>query len=321
MPKLRRRWRQRDIALFLAVAGLVALLTVLIGRELGIGRPAEATKPVGETAQELTLSLTTLPTCETRRAFGLSGSEWIRDDDGVIIGTRRVSLGYSVAEVAVQWLISGGTPPYTITIDNETRDIRGTYKGSNVTALVSCAHRTGEVIYDDIVKERRLVEDPQIDSGPKVISGTVTDANGNMATGSTRTYVILRVDAAQPLNAGRTYSIGGILVTIPHNVIAEYADLTHIECYNTDPDCEDQHIIHTLGIGYRGELGIGAHSGTAAGTHVRIGNIWGIHDTTASPGSDHDSIMAAVPDEEKIQAALDLMSDSVGDMPAGTTGP
>jgi len=44
----------------------------------------------------------------------------------------------------VRWQVTGGTPPYELTIDRERRDHAGFYDGPSGLARVSCALGGGE---------------------------------------------------------------------------------------------------------------------------------------------------------------------------------
>ena len=81
--------------------------------------------------------------CETDGGVGGFSS---RFDGGM---RYHVYLGImDVAEVPVRWQIQGGTPPYQLEIDGETRDAQHAYEGASCTASVSCALRLGEVTYN-----------------------------------------------------------------------------------------------------------------------------------------------------------------------------
>ncbi len=240
-----RRLRLRDVALFVAVAGLVAVLGVVIGRELGVGQqsgasvaPAQSDQSAPASPQQseettaLTLTLSAREICETDRGRGYSGSELVYDDDGKAIGTRDISTGWDgVAEIPVRWEVTGGTAPYTLVIDNETRDGDGPYEGASGTASVSCAPNPGKVTYNDYDQHRWYQANPEIDSGPKTIRATVTDAKGVTAEASVGIYVILNVTADLYLgpdgtpvhhrfNKGRTYRINGFLMTFPSDAFS-----------------------------------------------------------------------------------------------------
>ncbi len=241
MTNRMRQLRPRDAVLFVAVAALVAVLGVMIGRELGIGQetgasvtPAQSDQS-GPTPQQqseettaLTLTLSAPEICETERGRGYAGQVFVYDDDGKAIGTRDISTGWDdVAEIPVRWGVTGGTAPYTLVIDDETRDGDGPYEGASGIASVSCAVTSAEVFYTSY-NERRFRGDPEIDSGPKTIRVTVTDANSATANASVGIYVILQLSdsghfssgeyQSHRLNAGRTYRYNGFLYTVPQGI-------------------------------------------------------------------------------------------------------
>ena len=170
----------------------------------------------------------TLDICETERGRPYAGSEIVYDGDGKAIGSRSVSRGWDgIAEIAVRWQVRGGTAPYTLVIDSENRDGDGPYEGTSGTASVSCAVTSAEVFYTSYT-ERRFRSDPQIDSGPKTIHATVTDATGVTADASVNIYTIiqLRGDGTMisgkwrgyRLNSGNTYRYNGTLFTMPQGI-------------------------------------------------------------------------------------------------------
>ena len=246
---MRDHWRRlslRDMSRFVGVVAIVAVVGVMIGREAGIGRqtgasvapaPADESPPLPKQPSEettaLTLTLSAPELCETERGEGFAGQEWVYDDEGEIVGTRSVGTGWAnVAEIPVHWEVRGGAGPYTLVIDNESRDGFGPYEGPNGTASVSCAPKPGEVFYKDYDQERRYRSDPQLDSGPKEIHVTVTDAKGTKVSASTTIYTILRIhgsirhDGARvQLAPGKTYRVLGTLFTIPEGMTIEMGSI------------------------------------------------------------------------------------------------
>ena len=246
MPTQWRRWKLRDVALFLAIASIVSVLGIVIGREAGIGQqtgasvappPADEAPPLPQQQSEettaLTLTVSAPEVCETERGEGFAGQAWVYDDEGAIVGTRYISTGWAnVAEIPVHWEVSGGTGPYTLVIDDEPRDGFGPYEGASGTASVSCAPSPGKVTYNDYDQHRWYEANPEIDSGPKTIRATVTDANGATAASSLSIYVIRQLGGSgttisgvwthHRLLPGRTYRYNGTLFTIPkgHTIVA-----------------------------------------------------------------------------------------------------
>ena len=275
-----RRLRPRDVALFVAVAAVVAVFGVVIGRELGIGQqtgasvassPADESPPrpqqQSEEATALTLTLSAPEICETERGEGFAGQKWVYDDEGERVSTRRITLGWAnVAEIPVRWEVTGGTGPYTLVIDNEPRDGFGPYEGASGTASVSCAPNPGKVTYNDYDQHRWYQANPEIDSGPKTIRATVTDAKGVTAEASVGIYVILNVTADLYLgpdgtpvhhrfNKGRTYRINGFLMTFPSDAFSSSST-------------EDSFTIKFFLDGHRGSIHIGDSTGSELGRRI-----------------------------------------------------
>ena len=147
----------------------------------------------------LSLSLTGPPTCETPTGGG-----------------HREYWG--VAEVAIDWKVTGGEEPYTLTIDGEAEDAAGRYDEAEGTASVSCALEfTDSFIHvagDD--RTRRYRSPPLVDSGVKTIRVVVTDATGESVEASIDVYVILALKGrTEPFRDGETYRLHGVLLTVP----------------------------------------------------------------------------------------------------------
>ena len=293
----------RSLALFVVVAGAVAVVVVFMGREAGVGEQVGAGR-----ASDLALTLSAEPTCETKRAREFWGSRLKLDEDGNPTGRYDLSAGwYGFAETPVRWTVTGGSAPYTLEIDGESRDGFGSYEGASGTASVSCALTPGEVIYKDYDQERRYRTKPVVDSGRKAIRATVTDADGNTADASIEIYAILRIEGGVvSLSGGKTYSIKGTLITVPDGLEATYGGRIHLDCSAEATNCEDQYLVLLRGPGYRGELYIGADTGTH-GSRVRIGDIYG---RDLGPSGQADAVT-----EAEIQANLDRLGASVGQQP------
>lgn len=229
---MRSRLRSLDprrVALFVAVAAAVSVVVVLAAREAGIGEvPATAAPsapPAAEddvaaetTGESLSLTLTAAAICETERGIGGDYFTQIVDDEGNETGWKEEYLGhFNVAETPVRWRVAGGTGPYALVIDGETRDAKRAYAGAVGTASVSCAITTVEpfifTVGDVDPPKRAYRADPEVDSGLKTIHATVTDAQGDTAEASVDIYVIL----VNPnvLKRGKTYRVWGRLFTAP----------------------------------------------------------------------------------------------------------
>ena len=247
MPTRWRRWKLRDVAVVVAITAIVAVLGVVIGREAGIGEetgasvastPADNSAPhpqrQSDETSALTLSLSaTRQVCETPGAQRFGVSQQRPDDNGKLV-RQSVTLGWffrAEVHVPIHWQVRGGTPPYTIVIDNETRDIDGDYVGPSGTARVTCGDTSGGTTFEDdkgfdeVLRFHRV--DPQPDSGWKTVRGSVTDANGDSVDATTRFYVI-RVDPdySAILQRGETYRIFGHLFTIPSAFSMQIGDWT-----------------------------------------------------------------------------------------------
>ena len=225
----------RRVALFVAVAAAVAVITVLAAREAGIGDAPAAAGPVqssplqsdaSATAQQaFSLTLSAPEICETERGIGGDYATGLYDDEGNPTGWKDEYLGhFNVAETPVKWRVTGGTGPYTLVIDGETRDAKRKYWGAQGTASVSCAITTVEAFMFSVESrpnnlQRAYRSDPQVDSGWKTVRAVVTDANGDTAEATVDVYVIL--DTGSPdvlLRRGRTYRVFGHLLTVPQGL-------------------------------------------------------------------------------------------------------
>ncbi len=288
----------RRAALFVALAGAVAAIVVVAGRELGWGGPAAQ----GQGGSGMTLSLSAAPTCETGRGQGYAGSELRDRADGT---TERYSVfaGYfGIAETDVSWSVSGGTAPYTLEIDGETRDATHSYSGATGTASVSCALDPGETFIDPDDGRGYLSNPPKVDSGVKTIRATVTDADGATAEAALDIYVILNIsDSETKLDRGKTYRVRGFLMTIPDGVDMVIGDYARAACVGDD--CEDHFTILASGDGYDAWVSFGARTGKAGKR-----SIW----TDERPrGADE----APPPTEHQLNRALDDLASSIGQAP------
>ena len=264
MPTQWRHWKLREVALFVAIAAVVAVLGMVVGREIGNSGQAAATleevstdasitegtaatdvpdgvqkanpdasEPVAGkatnaeesaesqgTASDLTLSLSAPTLCETDHGF----------------------QGWRIAETPVKWKVVGGTGPFFLEIDGETRDATQMYAGETGTASVTCALQTGEVHYKDHrpTPYRQLKGDYVVDSGLKSIRATVTDAAGKTATTTATTYVILRDPSV--LRRGKTYRVWGRLFTVPITYDLRTSGPVEYECStNSTHRCEAEY--------------------------------------------------------------------------------
>ncbi len=266
------RIRLRDVALFGVVAGVVAVVVVIAGREAGIGEragagveaePAQPQPQAQEDRQEqaeptepLTLTLNARRICETEPGSGGAGLTAIVDDDGEIQSYESEFLGWwGVAEIPVNWQITGGTAPFQLEIDGERRDASGTYQGESGTASVSCATTTLDRVWDYADDDGRgFAADPEVDSGPKTVRAVVTDANGQTAEASVEIYVILDFEAGfHVMRRGQTYRVFGFLITAPPDYDLRLAGVG-------EPDCSDVPEGERCGASFAVQL-VGAESG------------------------------------------------------------
>ena len=328
--------RVRDLAMFALVAAAVAAAVVLIGRELDVGQQATATREGVTTnsepsassqtsvAQEqaatepeaassdLTLTLTAPATCDVESyTYAVPGRVRSPQDDG---STRWVwkNLGYGgVAEFELQWSVDGGTGPYTLEIDGESRDARRDYAGRVGTASLGCLVDPGETLIhtpaagwgDPPERLYRKDPEPSIDSGLKTIRATVTDATGATADASVDVYVILAVNGSGDLmQAGKTYRVFGLLVTIPEGVDAEVGVVDQPE------GGESAVHIPFRREGYRAWVVIGLNTGKELNRVVQrlTGN-----EAQGASGEFAEAI------EARLHAQMDALVKSVGQIPAG----
>lgn len=312
------RVRMRDLALFVAVATAVAVIVFLGAREAGVGdapvtagsgsasTETEAT-PAAARGEALSLSLTAPTTCETERGQGYGRDVAVYDDEGNFLrAERRFVAWYGVQEFTVSWSVSGGTGPYTLTIDGETEDVNGAYAGASGRGRVLCADTTVETFIEPSGPVRGLRGDPKVDSGWKTVRAVVTDANGGTAEATAQVYVILSIPRGSGflLNGGKTYRVYGWLLTIPEQVKAETGSVVSLTCVGTDDDCESYFDVLVQGPGYEAHFGIGLRTG-----RERTRTVW----------LEDDRPRGAADAHAHINALLDRLADSIGDAPKGTS--
>ena len=289
----------RQVALFLAVAALVAAIAYFGAREAGVGGSTAASGE-GGTPEPLTLTLTAASQiCETEQAIEYGGARQWKDEDGNW-QIERYSDGWdNVSETPVTWAVSGGTPPYTLMIDGETRDEEQTYVGASGTASVSCALEFGETFIHDNEQRRNYRTQPEVDSGLKTIHATATDSAGATADASADVYVILAMGSSGDiLQSGKTYRVMGTLLTVPEGV--------------------DHLIIGGISEGEEGltVLGLGIAVGVAGDgwVAVRHGDLREVARSTRS-ASAGDGAAAVGAGERELDAQIDQVLDSVGRLP------
>ncbi len=294
-----RRIEPRQVALFLAVAVLVAAAACFGGREAGVGGSTAASGE-GGTPEPLTLTLTAASQiCETTPAKGYVRGVSYQDSEGNWVIERHSTGWDNVSETPVVWAVSGGAPPYALVIDGETRDAEQTYAGASGTASVSCALEFGETFIHDNEQRRNYRTQPEVDSGLKTIRAVATDSAGAMADASVNVYVILELGSSgDVLQSGKTYRVMGTLLTVPEGV--------------------DHLIIGGISEGEGGPtvLGLGIAVGIVGGgwVAVRHGDLREVARSTRSASAgDGDTAVGA--GERELDAQIDQVMDSVGRLP------
>ena len=213
--------KPKHAALLLAVAAAVAAIVYFTGREAQVEQRIEASAAVTQErpTEPLTLTLTaSRRICETAQAQGYYGSRQWQDDEGNWQSEDYSAGWFGVAETPITWSVAGGTAPYTLVIDGETRDAEQSYAGLSGTASVSCAMSLGETFIED-EEGRGYHAQPAVDSGLKTIRATVTDGTGATASASAQVYVILIVGgSADIMQSGKTYRLFGTLLTVPATI-------------------------------------------------------------------------------------------------------
>ena len=228
MQQWTRRLEPKSPGWFALVVAVAAAVVVFCGSALGLGgEPA-----VGE-AQPLTLTLSAPPTCETLPAEEALAGEY--DENGELVA--RAFGWVNPGDLSVSWNVSGGTAPYRLTIDGQTRDgwHGKPFAAPSGTGVVSCGRTQDEAVFVDeddfggvllIDGEPRVwrhhLKKPDVDSGPKTVRATVTDAAGATAEASVEVYVILELGGTgDRLEGGKTYRLDGGWLTVPTGISLE----------------------------------------------------------------------------------------------------
>lgn len=311
----------RRAAMLFAVVVLAAALSAAactgerseagVGPRTEAGVEATAEHPVepaqqngGEAAgaEPLTLTLSAPEICETTRAQGYSGSRQWQNEDGDWV-VESYSTGFDdVSETTVAWSVGGGTPPYTLVIDGETRDAEQTYAGPSGTASVSCAMQIGETFIDDNGQGRRYRMEPEVDSGLKTIRATVTDGVGATAEASVDVYVILELPGSDSiLQRGKTYRVFGRLITAPASHDVQVGSTVEADC--PDPATATARCGHSFSlrlVGADARISIFMTGEPEELREYATNGVWG----------------AAAIEDDLIEAAFDALIDSLDRRPS-----
>ena len=182
------------------------------------------------------------------------------DDEGNYLRTeRRFTSHHGVTQFQVTWSVSGGSGPYTLTIDGANEDEAGAFRGGMGQGMVYCADTTVESFINEF-GERGFRADPMVDSGLKTVRAVVTDADGLTAESEIDVYVILSVgDGGAPLSPGATYKVNGHLLTIPEGVRASIGGQGEEVCEGMR--CESWFDINLEGDDFDASATFGARSG------------------------------------------------------------
>lgn len=169
-------------------------------------------------ADALSLRLSAPTICIVYHASREVHASYRTNDDGEEEEVHRFGDWTSVETVSVAWEVSGGTPPYSLVIDDEPGDPQGEYDGASGSAEVSCALEIGDTYSSDRWGERQRWHrsEPTLDSGLKTIEAVVTDGTGATANATIEVYAVRRIEASDELlERGKTYLVFGTLFTIP----------------------------------------------------------------------------------------------------------
>ena len=300
----------RPVALFVAVAATVAVVTVFVAREAGVGD-----EPAGAAETPLSLSISAPAVCDvhTQREY-LSGRN-VLDDQGNILRTEEDSLGWpGREETAVVWSVSGGIAPYTLEIDGLSRDAAGSYAGATGTASVSCVISFAEPTINEDLEMRFYPSQPVAQSGTKTIRAVVTDAGGVTAEASVGIYVTLVVERGDTtvMRGGLTYRLLGRLYTVPQDMSVALTGGELIPfCLPDATNCEGSLSMAACGAGYRAPLTLGMESGTIE----RWGPIEFDEEDDPSADRPRGSSATDTPSTSEINAKLDQFFASINRLP------
>jgi len=230
MPTLSRPYTRKAVE-FVLIAAVATAIGLLVVWRLGLWNPAGADDP--PPGDPLTLKLDPPDVCETTTGYQVEGIDVGNVDDGPKNDGEVVDTWWEeIAEVDVSWTISGGAPPYTLTLDDETFTAE-----ASGSASVSCALQTGPTSRHEMFGHRRYDGTPVVDSGVKTIAAAVVDANGMRVEATATLDVIIDIDYSDidVLEGGKTYRVFGTLMTIPKGINMQVGGWISMECDDSDP--------------------------------------------------------------------------------------
>ena len=181
----------------------------------------------GTRSEPATVAVTTPAAPDTDLTLAVSVPAYCVADEGSRRGTQRIDVEaervhdvyrrVDVASVPLQWRISGGRAPYTLTV------LGTEHSGATGNTEVSCA-RAGIDLEDLPSHETSVVE-----AGPKTLTIEATDATG---ASTTKTHTIEIIEAAHTasdaldgdyLQPGHIYSFFGLFIEIPEGARIAYS--------------------------------------------------------------------------------------------------
>lgn len=289
------RLRMRDLALFVVVAGAVAVAAIFAAREAGLGGGAVAE------GEQLVFTLTPE---EDHCITGRSDESW-----GVGSGGARLSDGWVVRTTTwVRWSVSGGEAPYTLKIDGKSAGTdKAEYTGPAGRALVPCVVSSGSYRWGTYSDEPTPFFDsnPNVDSGWKTFKAEVKDASGRKVEATAEFYVILDLGGGGTgdiLKRGETYQILGTLMTAPENFDVRVGGVAERECAENDPEPRCHWPIHGFSL-------VGADAGISL-----------YDDGTLQRRRPEISEVVAGTSSNQIGEAVDSLVDSLGKLPQREEG-
>ena len=308
--------KPKHAALFVVAAAAVAAIVYFAGREAQVDQRVEAGAAVtqerpaeppqqgdgdqsggeGGTVAPLTLTLTaSRRICETAQAQGYYGSQQWQDDEGNWQSEDYSAGWFGVAETPITWSVAGGTAPYTLVVDGETRDAEQSYAGPSGTASVSCAMSPGETFVED-EEGRGYHAQPEVDSGLKTIHATVTDGAGATASASVQVYVILELPGSDGiLQRGKTYRVFGHLITAPTGYDVRVGSVTEPACGAPSPGVRCGPEFSLILVGTGALISLFMSDGAEGVRRYRDGGVRGA---------------------DAVDAAFDALADSVNRLPS-----